>query len=98
MFCKGFIYVPHSVADLDPSFQIKSQHLKKCSNRLIFLTFWPVIHKLMRFRIQLISYQSDADPDPTFQFDADPDSQYWFHLALVDTMYSTGTLQVQEAT
>jgi len=27
----------------EPSFQIKSQNLEKCSNRLIFHTFWQVI-------------------------------------------------------
>jgi hypothetical protein len=47
----------HPDADPDPSFQIKIQTLKKCSNRLIFHTFWLVICKLMRirFRIQLIT-------------------------------------------
>ncbi len=40
----------------DPSFQIKAQNLeKKCSSRLIFHTFWLVIYKLMRIRIQHIT-------------------------------------------
>jgi hypothetical protein len=38
----------HFRADPDPSFQIKAKTLKKCSNRLIFYTFWLVICKLMR--------------------------------------------------
>ncbi len=53
--------------------------LKKCSNRLIFRTFWLVIWKLMRIRIQL-THHFDADPDPAgilpgsyHSFDADPD-------------------------
>jgi hypothetical protein len=43
--------------DPDPIFQIKAQILKKCSNRLIFHTFWLFICKLMRirFRIQLFT-------------------------------------------
>jgi hypothetical protein len=41
----------HFDADPYPSFLIK----KKCSNRLILLTFWLVICKLMRIRIQLIT-------------------------------------------
>ncbi len=41
--------------DPDPSFQIKAQTMKKCSNRLVFHTFWLVICKLMRIRIQLIT-------------------------------------------
>jgi hypothetical protein len=36
-------------ADLDPSFQIRLK--KKCSNRLIFHTFWFVFYKLMRIRL-----------------------------------------------
>ncbi len=54
--------VLHSVVDLHhvdadpgpaPSFQIKAQTLeKKCSNRLIFQTFWLLICKLMRIRIR----------------------------------------------
>jgi hypothetical protein len=36
--------------------------LEKCSNRLIFHTFWLVISKI------------DADPDPAYNFDADPDA------------------------
>ncbi len=74
---------PHHVnrdPDPDPSFQIKAQTLKKCSNRLIFQTFCQIC-KLMRiriwFRIQLV------DPDPYFYlmqiwigilFYADPDA------------------------
>ncbi len=78
----------HFDADPDPSFQIKAQNLeKKCSNRLIFHTFWLVICKLMRIRIQLITlmriwirtaYHFDADPDPTYHFDADPDPTVQF--------------------
>ncbi len=58
--------------------------MKKCSNRVIFLTFWIVFCKLMRIRTGSSlpyhfdansdpAYQGDAVPDPTFQFDADPD-------------------------
>ncbi len=43
----------HFDADPDPSYQIKAQHLKKCLTRLIFNTFWLVICKLMRIRIEL---------------------------------------------
>jgi hypothetical protein len=41
--------------DPDPSFRIKAQTLEKCSNRLIFHTYWVVICKLMRIQIQLIT-------------------------------------------
>jgi hypothetical protein len=42
----------HFAADPDPSVQVKGRTLEKCSNRLIFHTFWLVICKLMRIRIQ----------------------------------------------
>jgi hypothetical protein len=42
---------------------------------LLFHTFWLVICKLMRIRIQLPYHfdvdAADADPDPTFQCDVD---------------------------
>ena len=68
----------HSDADPDPdsSFQIKAKPLKKCSNRLVFPTFWLFICKLMLIwiRIQLITLMRirilififDVDPDPDF--------------------------------
>ncbi len=37
----------------EASFQIKAQKLKKCSNRLIFHTFWLGICKLMRIQIRV---------------------------------------------
>ncbi len=45
----------HSDQDPDPSLQIKAQTHEKCLNRLIFHTFWLVICKLMRIRIQFIT-------------------------------------------
>jgi hypothetical protein len=68
-------------ADPDPTFHqnpdhifhIKAQTLKKCSNRLIFHTFWLFICKSMRIRIQLTTLMwsrililFDADQDPDF--------------------------------
>jgi hypothetical protein len=46
----------HAEPNLDPdlSFQIEAQIMKKCSNRLIFHTFWLFIGKLL-IRIQLIT-------------------------------------------
>jgi len=56
--------------DPDPGFQIKTQTLEKCSCRVIFHTFWLVICKLMRIKIQLITemririfFYEYADPD-----------------------------------
>jgi hypothetical protein len=40
-------------ADPDLSIQTKAKKLVKCSNLLIFHTFWLVICKLMRIRIQI---------------------------------------------
>jgi hypothetical protein len=51
-------------ADPDPGFQMKAKNLEKVLNRL--RTFWLVICKLMRIRIQLITFHADPDPDPTF--------------------------------
>jgi hypothetical protein len=49
---------------------------------LLFHTFWLVICKLMRIRIQLITSMRTPnlylDPDRTFQFDADLDPQHWY--------------------
>jgi hypothetical protein len=45
-------------ADPESNFQIKAQileGLKKCSNTLLFHTFWLVICKLMRIWIQIIT-------------------------------------------
>ncbi len=44
----------HFDAEPDPdlSFQIKAQNHDKCSNRLIFHTFWLVISKLMRIHAE----------------------------------------------
>ncbi len=69
----------------DPSFQIKAQTLKKCSNRLIFQTFWLIICRLMRIRTRnriLIfiwcgcgsgcGSRLPNDADPGYQNDADP--------------------------
>ncbi len=36
-------FYPDADPDPDLSFQIRMKHLKKCSNRLIFHTFWFVI-------------------------------------------------------
>jgi hypothetical protein len=86
MFCKAFIYVPPSVADPDPSFLMKTQDLNKSSNRLTFRTFWLVICKSMRFRIQLITLiQFRILPSNLMRIHEDPDSdsQHWFHLAIV---------------
>ncbi len=46
-----------SDADPDPSLQINAQKvtLNKCSNRLIFYTFWLVICKLFRIWIQIFT-------------------------------------------
>jgi hypothetical protein len=56
--------------DPDPSFQIKAQNLKKCSNRFIFQYIW-ACHLLID-AVPDPAYHFDADPNPTFQFDADP--------------------------
>jgi hypothetical protein len=47
--------------------------MNKCSNRLIFNTFWLVNCKLMLIRIQLsiTRTNADMDPDPAYHFDAD---------------------------
>jgi hypothetical protein len=47
----------HFDADPDPSLQINAQKvtLNKCSNRLIFYTFWLVICKLFRIWIQIFT-------------------------------------------
>jgi len=53
----GFLF--DADPDPDTSFQMKAQTIEKCTNRLIFQSFWLVICKLMRirilFRIQLIT-------------------------------------------
>ncbi len=45
--------------DPDPGFQKRLKLLKKCSNRLVFQTFWPVLCKWIgiqiRFQIQLVT-------------------------------------------
>ncbi len=59
--------------------------LKKCSNRVLFHTFWLVIFNIDADPDPEPAYHFDAnpdpayyvDPDPTFQFDADPDPQHW---------------------
>ncbi len=66
------------------AYKYRLKNLKRCSNSLIFCTFWPFICELTRIwtRIQLISpdpvyhVDADPDPDPTFQFYADPDPQH----------------------
>jgi hypothetical protein len=46
----------HFDPDPDPGFQIKAENLEKVlKNRLIFHTFWLVICKWMRIRIQLVT-------------------------------------------
>jgi hypothetical protein len=68
-------------ADPDPSFQVKAQNLEKVlmACRLIFHTFWLVVCKLMRMRIQLIIFDPDPGPYPAYHFDADPDSNFQFN-------------------
>ncbi len=46
--------------DPDPSFQMKAQTLEKCSNMLIFPTFF-VCH---------LQIDADPVPDPPYHFDA----------------------------
>jgi hypothetical protein len=70
----------HFDANLDPdsNFQIQA-HLKKCSNRLIFHTFWLVIYQLMRMRIQLIilmRIRIRILPFNLMRINADPDPQH----------------------
>jgi hypothetical protein len=58
---------PDADLDPDPGFKKRIKPLEKCSNRLIFHTFWLDMCKFMRIQIQLINF--DADPDA----DLDPD-------------------------
>jgi hypothetical protein len=68
--------------DQEPSIQIKAQTLKKCSIRLIFLTFWLVICQLMRIRIQLITLMWTLIlPLNLMRIHADPDPQQWCQLS-----------------
>ncbi len=73
---------PDADPDLDAIYEIKAQTREKCPNMLIFHTFWHVICKLMRIRIQIINLMRiqvtkmmriHADRDP----DANPDPQHW---------------------
>ncbi len=58
----------HFDADPDPdlSFQVKAKNLEKCSNRLIFYTFWLVNCKIDADLDQAYHFDAELDPDPIF--------------------------------